>query len=287
MAFANWTAMVDADLAGNTFLSSWRKSPSQATAQGVWFDLSMSPGNPVPNYYAATPNIAIALAQSTDGGIPHGGAVSPSTKYLKRLTCLATAATALPLGLVLCDYLMFYPFTDMSITDPQPLTTNIPLPRYPTGAGVQIMAVEVAAQSGMGLPRFQVQYTNQAGVTGRLTQVVSCNQQVTNGTIINTSQVGARSNGPFLPLQQGDTGVRAIESVQYFDPDFGLVALVLVKPIEDTSIRGIDAAVERVPVLDFVDLPVIKDDAYLNLICCPMGSLSATAIHGIIETIWG
>jgi len=280
---------VDAELAGQSFYATWRKTPTQTTGAGIWFDLSMSPGNPVPNYYAAAPNVAIALAQSTDGGIPHGGNVGQLgyAKYLKTFGAMTVTATAVPLPMLLCDYLMFYPFVDMSITDYQPLTTNIALPRYPTGNGVQIMAVEVAGQSGVGNPKFQVQYTNQDGVAGRLTRPVSCNTQVVNGTIINTAPATAGCNSPFLPLQSGDTGVRLIEGIQFYTADVGLIALVLVEVVDDHIIRTIDAPAERNCFTDFSAMPVIADDAYLNLICCPNGTLSAAPIHGYIQTVWG
>jgi len=281
--------IVDAELAGQSFFATWRKTPTQTTGAGIWFDLSMSPGNPVPNYYAAAPNIAIALAQSTDGGIAHGGNVGQLgyTKYLKTFGAMTVTATAVPLPMLLCDYLMFYPFVDMSITDYQPLTTNIALPRYPTGNGVQIMAVEVAGQSGVGNPKFQVQYTNQDGVAGRLTRPVSCNTQVVNGTIINTAPATAGCNSPFLPLQSGDTGVRLIEGIQFYTADVGLIALVLVEVVDDHIIRTIDAPAERNCLVDFSSVPIIADDAYLNLICCPNGTLSAAPIHGYIQTLWG
>lgn len=280
---------VDAELAGQSVFATWRKTPTQTTGAGIWFDLSMSPGNPVPNYYAAAPNIAIALSQSNDGGIYHGGNVGANgyTKYLKTLGAMTVTATAVPLPMLLLDYLMFYPFIDMSITDYQPLTTGISLPRYPTGKGVQIMAVEVAGQSGVGNPQFQVQYTNQDGVPGRLTRPVACNTQVVNGTIINTAPATSGCNSPFLPLQSGDTGVRLIEGVQFYTADVGLIALVLVKVIDDHIIRTIDAPAERNCLMDFSAMPVIADDAYLNLICCPNGTLSAAPIHGYLQTCWG
>jgi hypothetical protein len=68
--------------------------------------------------------------------------------------------------------------------------------------------------------------------------------------------------------------------------DVGLFALVLVKPLAQMSIRGIDAPVEVSYLTDFGQLPVIEDDAYLNFIACPAGSLAATAIHGDITTVW-
>lgn len=289
MALNSVKAFVDAELAGQTAFATWRKTPTQTTGSGIWFDLSMSPGNPVPNYYAASPNIAIALSQSTDGGIFHGGNVGANgyTKYLKTFGAMTVTATAVPLPMLLLDYLMYYPFVDMSITDYQPMTTNIALPRYPTGAGVRIMAVEVAGQSGVGNPQFQVTYTNQDGVTGRVTPPVACNTQVVNGTIINTAPATNWCNSPFLPLQAGDSGVRLIEGIQFLTADVGLISLVLVEVVDDHIIRTIDAPAERNCFTDFSAMPVIADDAYLNLICCPRGTLSAAPIHGYIQTVWG
>ena len=290
MTVTNVGRLVDAELAGQTNTFTWRKTPTQTTGAGIWFDLSMSPGNPVPNYYAASPGVAIALAQSTDGGIYHGGAVAPATKFVKTFTILTATAAAVPMSMILCDYLMFYPFVDMSITDPQSLTTNISLPRIPSGLGCRIMAVEVAGQSGVGNPQFFVNYTNSDGVSGRQTANVACNTQVVNGTLINSQQVevaGTRGAvGPFLPLQAGDKGVRSIESVTFLTGDVGLVSFVIVLPVENISLRTIDAPVERNPFTDFVDMPEIMDDAYLNLICCPNGSLSGAILHGYLQTLW-
>jgi hypothetical protein len=287
-SIANW---VDAELNGQTFFSCWRKQPTQTTGAGIWFDLSMSPGNPVPNYYAASPNIAIALAQSTDGGIPHGSNVAQLgyTKYLKMITGLTITSTAVPLPMILCDYLMFYPFVDMSDTNELgiTLTTGIPLPRYPTGAGVQIMAVEVAGQSGVGNPQFIVTYTNQSGVSGRKCKNVACNTQVTTGTIINTAVNTAFTTGPFIPLQEGDTGVRKIDSVRFLTPDIGLISFVLVKPIATHFIRAVDAPAERNYFQDFSVAPVIQDDAYLNFIVQPNGTLASVNLIGSIQTVWG
>lgn len=279
---------VQAEDDGKSFFSAWRKTPTQTTGAGVWFDLSMSPGNPVPNYYAASPAIAVTLSQSVNGGIPHGGPAGPGEKkYLKQFTTLTVAAAATPLQMLLCDYLLFYPFVDMSVTDGQIMDNTVPLPRSTLGAGVRIMAVEVAGQSGVGNPQFFINYTNSDGVAGRQTPNVACNTQTVNGTIVTTDKAQNGAAGPFLPLQPGDTGVRSIDSVTFLTPDVGLIAFVLVKPIETVSILNITAPVERDPFKDFSKLPVIEDDAYLNLICCPQGNLANAPIHGTIATVWG
>lgn len=269
---------------GTSIYRTWSKTPTQTTGAGIWFDLSMSPGNPVPNYYAAAPTIAIALARSTDGGIDHGPAVTPYNKYLREFTVRTVTATAVPLPIILCDYLMYYPFVDMSVVGDQSMTTSISLPRYSTGAGVQIMAVEVASQ--VGGSQFYCTYTNQSGVAGRVTGTVTCNSQTVNGTIVSSAPTSAGAPGPFLPLQSGDYGVQSIQTVTFLTGDVGLLSLVLVKPLASTLIYDITAPVKKDFLIDHNIMPVIKDDAYLNMICCPKGTLAAAPITGDISTVW-
>lgn len=289
MTIRNIQNFVDAENNGQTFFSTFRKTPNVATGAGVWFDLSMSPGNPQPNNWPGIPYTAAPLTYSTTGGIPHGGNVPGSTKLLKTLGLLTITAAAVPLPMIMCDYLLCYADIDMSITPGffQNMTNTQTLTRNITGAGVQIMAIEVASQSGAGNPQFQVQYTNSAGVTGRVTPPIACGTQVVPGTLINTAAATARTAGPFLPLQSPDSGVRKIEAIKFLQQDFGLITLVLVDPLENTIIRTVDAAVERNCFLDFSDMPIISDDAFLGLICCPSGSLSGAPIHGYIQTVWG
>jgi hypothetical protein len=281
--------LVNAENDGKTNFATWRKTPSQATVAGIWFDMSMSPGNPVPNYYAASPLVATALAQSTDGGISHGGNVAQLgyKKFVKTMMVLNASANAVPNYLMLLDYLLYYPFVDMGNTDPQPMVNTVTLPRYTSGVGVQIMAVQVAAQSGSGNPQFFCTYTNSDGVTGRTTRTVACNTTVATGAIITSASATNSSVGPFLPLQSGDKGVRSIQSVTFLTADIGLIALVLVDVLENITLRTIDAPAERVPIVDFFDLPQIQDDAYLNMICCPNASLAGTPFHGSLQTVWG
>jgi hypothetical protein len=65
------------------------------------------------------------------------------------------------------------------------------------------------------------------------------------------------------------------------------VTFVLVVPIDSIAARTIDAPAERMPLSDFNTLPVIEDNAYLNLICMPQGTLAAAQINGYIKTVWG
>jgi hypothetical protein len=284
MAFRNVQALVDAELAGQSWYTTWRKSPSQVTTIGIWFDLSMSPGNPVPQYYAASPGVAAPMSYSDEQGLNHGRNVSPVTKHLKRVTVMTTTATALPMPMMLCDYLLYYPFIDEGSTDEQLLDNTLTLPRYIDGAGVQMMAVSVAGR--LGGQSFFVTYTNSDGVVGRTSQTVIQNAVSVNGSIVTSDRAADAARGPFIPLQAGDTGVRSIESVTMLGADVGLFTLVLVKPLGQLSLRGIDAPVEVNYFTDFAQLPRIVDDAYLNFLACPSGSLAATALHGDLSVVW-
>lgn len=282
---ANVKEILTAYDAGKYLIRSWRKVPSQATASGIWFDLSMSPGNPAPQYYAAAPLTATVLARSSDGGLDHGPNVSTSTvtKYLRRFMAMTQTTTAVPLPIYLMDYLLYYSFITMDAGTQDLINTNT-LTRYTDGAGVQVMAIEVAAQ--VGGAQFRFTYTNSAGVAGRVSQTVTCNTQVVNGTVITSAPTTLGCAGPFVPLQDGDTGVRSIQQVEFLTGDVGLIALVLVKPLASASIYDITAPVEVDYLIDQNQMPIIRDDAYLNMIVHPSGTLAAAPLNGLIETMW-
>ena len=285
--FSNVRQLSTAQDDGKYLYASWRKQATQTTGAGVWFDLSMSPGNPAPNYFIGSPNVFVPMKQSTDGGFRHGGNVNAlgHKKHLRKLMAMTTVTT--PISGKLLDYIGFYGFIDESILDEQPMDNTAGLPRYADGKGVQMMPVTVAGHTGG--QTFTVKYTNQDGVSGRVTPPVTMSTQFVNGTILHSQSAGAAyvSNGPFLPLQQGDSGVRFVESVTIGGVgDVGLFALVLVKPLATFSLFGADAACEVDYLTDSASMPEILDDAYLNLIALPNATIAGAPIIGILETTW-
>ncbi len=284
--FRNARDISDAQDAGRYLYRSFRKQATQTTGSGIWFDLSMSPGNPVPNYYIGAAGAFTPLKRSTDGGLDHGPSVSQfgQKKFLRKLMALTTSATAAPLTMLMLDYIGFYGFIDESATDEQPLDNTLSPTRYQDGRGVQLMPVVVAGQTGG--QTFTVKYTNSDGVSGRVTRPALMTTQPVNGTILHSGRTGNQYGGPFLPLQAGDSGVRFVESVTIGGiGDVGLFALVMVKPLATLDIRGIDAPTEIDYLTDCgCSLPEIQDDAYLNFTVLPVGTLSSGPIHGIIET---
>lgn len=276
--------VIDAELKGNVRNYIWRKTPSQTTTSGLWFDLSMSPGMPPPNYYIGSPLTATQLKQSTDGGLYHGANVTPNTKYLRSITTQASVATALPMNVLLCDYLLFYPFIDEGTTDNQPMINTNTLPRYTDGKGVQILPVMTNA--GAGGQQFFVTYTNSDGVGGRISQTITMNSSTATGTIIGSNTATQNATNPFIGLQLGDSGVRSIESVTMLGVDTGLFCLVLVKPLQQTCFREITVPYEKDFLQPTTDIEQIYDDAFLGFLAMPMGSLAATVLRGDLKVIW-
>lgn len=278
--------LVNAELEGASRRYQWRKVPSQVTTAGYWFDLSLSPGNPVPKYwFDATPLIAKSISQSTDGGLWHGPDTSPKQQYLRMTTAMSSSGTGLPLPLVLCDYLLYYPSIDDSLTDTQVLDNTVTLPRYTDGKGVQVIAVTVAGRTGG--QSFYFTYTNSDGVSGRTSQIVNQNAISAIGTITTSSlSTLSQSGNPFIGLQSGDSGVRSIESVTMLGVDVGLFSLILVKPLARTQIREQTAPVEKDYLIESSDIPEIKDDAYLGWLTCPSGSLNGVTLFGDLQVIY-
>lgn len=285
--FANVAELVDTEELVS-HLVSFRKVPAVTTTAGVWFDYSMAPGNPAPQYYASAPLEARSLSRSGDGGLNHAGPVTPKTKYLRKLLVSCVTAGGSVQRLRLLDYLLYYPFVDMGTADEQVMTNTVSLPRYTSGDGVQMMAVLVAPH-GLASDSFTVTYTNQDGVAGRSTGMVGMTTaSASNGVILTTQTAAVNRVGPFLPLQGTDRGVRSIESVQCLNgTDVGLFTMVLVKPLADISIREITAPAEVDYWVDRAGaMPVIEDDAYLNFITMAAGSLSSAALNGLATFTW-
>lgn len=282
MGFRNVKAYVDAQLRGQTHFCSFRKVPSQASVAGWWVDLSMAAGNPPPNYYASEPLVAATL----DGfrGVFHGDAKAPATKHLTSLG-LVTPTAGLVGRYMLLDYLLYYPFVDGDDADLQVMVNDVALPRYADGEGVQVMAVAVAPTTGGGV--FTFDYVNQAGVA-RTSPPQGCSSAAASiASLVTSSPANANSNGPFLTLAAGDTGVRSITSVQFSVLNGGLVALVLVKPLADSAVREINTTRE----LSFVDgrvaPPRVHDGGYLNFIMNCAATVAAGTLAGFANFAWG
>ena len=130
--------------------------------------------------------------------------------------------------------------------------------RYTDWAGVQMMALSVAARNGG--TRFQVKYTNQDGVEWRLSQIMVKTSVQAIWTVAHTFGIGVSNwnqTSAFIGLQQWDTGVRKIESVTMLDPDVWLLTFVLVKPIQ----KVLDSLPKNITSSSLLKIQQVVDDS--------------------------
>lgn len=287
MGFTGIKDVCDAELNGQYRNYKWRKTPAQVTTAGIWFDLANASGMPpAKQWFDASPLTATQVKRSTDRGIEHGAPVTPAQKHLRKTLIWSNSATPLPMKMMLCDYLLYYPTIDDSETGLQEMDNTLTLPRYTDGKGVQMMAVTTGARTGG--QTFTVNYTNSDGVAGRVASIMTQNTSSILGTITTTVRIPTNNTSacPFITLQSGDMGVRSVESVQMNGIDTGFFTIVLVKPLADTFIRETGAPVEIDHLLHTAEMPRIYDDAFLGFLCLPNGSVAGTVIEGFTKVIW-
>jgi hypothetical protein len=265
---------------GQSHTSTFRKTSSSATTAGVWCDLSLSPGHPVTNFYASTPLTAATLLARE--GIQHSGDVSPKQKYLKRITAMGSVGVT---NLLLLDYLLYYPFIDGDSTDEQVFDNTVQLPRYTSGDTVKAFVV---AQGGyIGGAQFFINYTNQNGVSGRISQTCTSNTSTFTGTLI-TSGIAAGTFGWNIPLADGDTGIRSVQSFTFLGANGGIFALVLARDIGHVAVREANVPAEKDFFLDTAfNMPEIQDGAYLNFLALSSSSLVTQPFYGSLQIVHG
>lgn len=266
---------------GQVHSTTFRKVPSQASAAGQWVDLSMAGNVPLANYYAAEPLVADTL--DFRRGIHHGEDKSPAQKYLAEIGL--TSPTAGFVGRYkLCDYLLYYPFIDMDSADVQTMDNTVTLPRYTTGDGVLAMAVAVTPSVGSG--QFTFDYYNQDGVL-KTSPVQTCQSvAVAIATIITSMSGTAAGMVPWLQLASGDTGIRSIVSLTNTVTNGGLISLVLVKPLCDTTIREVNTTTEIQFLSQRMPPPRIYDGAYLGLLVNCAATIAAGTLVGQAKFVW-
>ena len=288
--FKNYRTLNDSFDAGRTWISTFRKVPaSTATIAGQWYDYGYASGNPIPNYYAASPLEAAVL--EPDKGIIVPRMSGTSKQYLHRLSVMSSGATASNQALMLLDYLLYYPFVDMDAAgEEQAVTNTTTLPRYTDGIGVQMMVVAQSPTVGGG--RFTINYRGTDDVD-YTTGSMFCAAAQPSGAIVS-AVTGTSGLTPFVPLNAGVKGVKQVNWVNFSVANGGLCAVVLVRVIdtsyvlESCSVAGVGSAVEKEACRLRGGVVEIKDGAFLGIMGLgSAGSLASSPLVGTIETVWG
>lgn len=231
-------------------------------AIGNFVDANQSSGLPVYNAFAGTAAAFTPLIGQRNQGINIGNFLPDSTKHLLRLQLL-NLGTSVPNVVYLSDYLGFYSLIDGDDADIQFMDNSQTLPRYTDGVGVR--AIFITSAPMVATASVTVTYTNSNGVSGRqVTFNVIAGAVI--GQVVNTSGTdgAAATNTPFMPLSEGDLGIRSIEEVQFASGAGGFICIALVKPIANSVILEVGVPSEKNFGINNQMLPEIKEGAYLN-----------------------
>ena len=297
MGFDNIRQWPDAENAGQSWITGFRKAPSSvATTTSAWTDYSYYAGSPPANFYASTPLEASVVDPTRGIYVP---TVSPATQHLRNLKLMSAASSATSTtnarqGLILADYLLYYPFIDTdAVGEQQDMTNTVTIPRYEGG---QVVAVSQSTASTTG--QFTFTYTNENGVAGRVSQNHFTFAVGAGGQVVASSVGSAASYHPFCSLQAGDSGVKSIESVTFTAAGGGLMALVIVKPLMTAyvtqearrttsgNLESYGACNEFAAMIHNRPAQII-DGAVLNLLAAGYGgSLASSFLVGLVETTW-
>jgi hypothetical protein len=234
----------------------------------------------------ATTNPLVAITNFTTDGVSN---ILTHTGYnLKNLTRVqVSTTTTLPTGLSAATDYFVIRLTDttcklatsyanavagtaitISSTGTGTHTASCVLPRYTDGAGVQaIMWANNATPLGAATPNLSLSsYTNSKQVAAQTTPATlpAGKTAAANGLILY-SGTGAGKYGPFMPLANGDAGIRQVDGVQisssYVSGEF---SVGLVVPLLTLPMTTLGVAAERDLVNQMPSLPRVYDGACLQ-----------------------
>lgn len=256
--------------------------PAAGTA-GFFIDANQSSGIPVYNAFAGSALTFTPLTGTKNQGVYTGTTYTGSTKHLLRMQVLTTTGSnGLPSYTHLCDYLGFIPLIDADSTDQQDVDNTLALTRYTDGKGVRAVLIATAPMTTTA--SVTMIYTNQAGVTGRsvtFNVIAAANIGVCATGAGTASAAGSAT--PFVKLADGDTGIRAVESITFAAGAGGFLCLALVKPLATIAQLEASVPVEKMFGYEQQMLPEIKEGAYLNFL---IGRGGTAAVNFSAELIF-
>lgn len=292
MPFTSIDDLVTSITGGKHNRIDWNKiTGAAAYTAGRWYDMSPLAGTPVANAWAGTALNYVACNESAGNGtqifgMRHGGDVTPDTKHVLNGSAITAVATGVPSQLMLVDMCGYYPGINMNLATAQNLVGS-PTLRYTNGEGVRAYLV-ITTAAGATAHNVAMSYTDQTGNAGNTLPVtVSCTASAIVGHITH-SGTAANNYGPFLPLANGDTGIRSVQSVTISAASgAGAAALVLAKPLLTIPLTTASVASERDFLNQLPSLPQIPDGACLVWLYFAGAATAAnTNFYGSLELGW-
>ena len=257
--------------------------------------MSQLNGTPIANAWAGTALTYQACDEGTGNGtqifgMRHGGAVSTDTKHILNVAAVTGVATGVPSVLMLVDMCGYWNGISLNSAAAQTLS-GTPTLRYTNGVGVRAYLVPYSGTVGATAHNINISYTDQAGNTGNTLPVtVACTASAITPHITH-SGTAANNYGPFLPLANGDYGIRNVASVTMSASSVGtspLAALVLARPILTLPLTTVSVGAERDLLNQLPSLPKVPDDACLTWLLFSGAAVAAnTNFYGSVDFGWG
>jgi len=285
MGIRNISRFAKAIAEDGAFFHAWfHKTSAPTPVAGSWLDLSMGAGIPKYNAYVGSQNTATPFIGSANDGIFIGAnPLAGQKRYMNTIMTQATSNALAPGCVMMMDYLMHYPLTDGDSTDQQDMDNTLTLPRYTSGDDVQCMAVCTTPMVANAI--CTVRYTNSDGVSNRVSTfnlVATANV----GTIVSAPDSSASSNrrSAFIPLANGDRGIRSIQSATMSTGSGGFFALVLVKPLTQIQMLevGVPVEINLIPQRGG-NAVAVENGAYLNMIALVNNTGAIAPFRGMVE----
>lgn len=237
-----------------------------ARAQSSWLTTGsfLGPGS--------TPSTAVVPTRLTAGAM---GQLNDVTE--QRLARMDVTRNG-PAYIVIADRLSHQGGLSGTTTGAQ--TTNLPtaaLTRYTDGVGV-MAAIEIYSAIGGTARTFTVSYTNQAGTSG----------QTSEASNIGGANYSTAGRMLFVPLQAGDSGIRAVASVTISASTgtAGNFGVTLFKPLLAFPFQfASNWAITFDGLLNLGgQLPVVLDDACLFSVITPQGTFGGRSLYNMSFT---
>lgn len=282
------------------FSQVFSKAATTAVAGGqFWYDLWPVKGDPPGGGYAGAAYTAVQMNQGTTGGIPIGPDVASDTRHLTHAWAVASQPSGGgPPSLLLYDRVLTYEACSFNANANQGFTNSVAAQRW-ISAGEPGLLVALTGQTllgGSASDLTRLAYTDYEGNTGQLmpttTQVA-----IQQDAAAPTSALGARvlaivdSGGGgrttlFLPLANGDTGVRALEDFTTSVANSGTMCFVLARPMAIIPLNTASVPADLDFVRQMVALNRVYDGACLALFAHTVDN-NNFYIQGGFDVAWG
>lgn len=300
MAYTSADDMTSELAAGKYYRSDFFKlSGAAAHVAGNAYDLSLNTGVPVANTYTGTALNAQVPTDLTGWGMYHGGNVSADTKHILNAMAVAVGTTSAPGILILVDVALYYPGIDLKATTLQTMVNSTTLTRYTDGKGLRPYIVCTVQTGGtpastpvISVFNYRDQDDNDGAYSGMTLNFTAGAAGIPPVSKIVHCAPAANHPGPFLPLNNGDTGIKRVNSFQLSTAYTGSTTttgcIVLCKPLLSIPLVGVGVPGERSFFAPSPILPTIPDGACLNWLYFPGAATAANStFFGNLDFGWG